>query len=70
MGMDRNLSSFNGHTPTPVRAVGISPDGKYVVSGSSRKGIEPGDELIKIWELSTGKLLRTLEGRNLFWKCN
>jgi WD40 repeat protein/serine/threonine protein kinase len=38
-----------------VSALAISPDGQFLVSGSQ-------DFMIKIWNLQTGKLLRTLSG--------
>ena len=44
-----------GHTRW-VTTVAISPDGKYIVSGS-------GDKSIKVWELSSGKEMQTLEGK-------
>ena len=40
-----------------VRAVAVTPNGKYAVSGSD-------DCTIRIWSLETGKLVRTLEGHN------
>jgi WD40 repeat protein len=39
----------------PVNAVAISPDGQTIVSGSS-------DNTIKVWNLHSGELIRTLEG--------
>ena len=41
-----------------VNTVAISPDGKYIVSGSR-------DKSIKVWELSSGRVVKTLKG-NLF----
>jgi len=38
-----------------VRSVAVSPDGQTIVSGSS-------DKMVKLWEASTGLLLRTLKG--------
>jgi len=45
------FTEHKGH----VTSVAISRDGNYAVSGS-------GDKSIKIWELKTGKVLRTLSG--------
>jgi WD40 repeat protein len=47
-------SSLAGHTDS-VNAVAVTPDGKYVVSGSS-------DRTVKIWELENGRLAHTFEG--------
>ena len=44
-----------GHTDE-VKTVAISPDGKYIVSGSD-------DKSIKVWELSSGREIQTLEGK-------
>ena len=44
-----------GHTSW-VSTVAISPDGKYIVSGSE-------DKAIKVWELSSGREMQTLEGK-------
>jgi len=40
-----------GHT-SPVTSVAVSPDGKYVLSGSV-------DSTMKLWEVSTGREIRT-----------
>lgn len=45
-----------GHTRSIV-ALAISPDSKWLASGSQ-------DSTVKIWELSTGRLLRTLYGHS------
>ena len=45
---------FTGHN---VFSVAFSPDGKSIASGSD-------DETIKLWEVSTGKLIKTLTGHN------
>ncbi|HEY4490691.1 MAG TPA: WD40 repeat domain-containing protein, partial [Acidobacteriota bacterium] len=41
----------------PIRAVAISPDSRWLASGSQ-------DSTIKIWDLANGNLLRTLYGHN------
>lgn len=43
-----------GHT-AQVHSVAVSPDGLTIASGSS-------DRTVKLWEATTGKLLRTLSG--------
>ena len=43
-----------GHTG-PVMSIALSPDGRYLVSGSR-------DKTIKLWELSSGRELRTFTG--------
>lgn len=43
-----------GHTDE-VFSVTITPDGKYIVSGSW-------DNTIKVWRTKDGKLIRTLKG--------
>ena len=45
---------LKGHAST-VRAVGFSPTGKTVVSGSD-------DKSVKLWDAQTGRLIRTLRG--------
>jgi WD40 repeat protein len=46
--------SFEGHSQ-PVYYLTFSPDGKMLVSMS-------GDKTIKLWEVSTGRYIRTFEG--------
>jgi WD40 repeat protein len=48
------LRSLEGHTGG-VNAVAVSPDGRFIVSGSD-------DRTVKVWELESGRLLRSLEG--------
>jgi len=45
---------FEGHEGT-VNSAAFSPDGKYIVSGST-------DETLKLWEAGSGRLIRTFEG--------
>ena len=46
--------TIRGHSKS-VNSVAYSPDGKYLASGSW-------DNTVKIWEVKTGKLIRTFEG--------
>ena len=48
------IATLKGHGEA-VYAVGFSPDGKYVVSGS-------GDKMLKIWDGATGKELKSYGG--------
>ncbi|MDJ0501064.1 MAG: AAA family ATPase, partial [Nostocales cyanobacterium LE14-WE4] len=48
------VNTLKGHE-SPVSSVGFSPDGKKLASGS-------GDKTIKIWDVTTGKVLNTLKG--------
>ena len=66
----KELKTFKGH-PGDVRSVVFSPDGKYVLSGSSFRPLEAGslvpenhEETIKLWEVSTGREVRTLKGHS------
>ncbi len=45
-----------GHTGS-VEAVAFSPDGRFIVSGSS-------DETLKVWDAVSGALLKTFEGHD------
>ncbi len=64
-GMGRNahveLAFQSGHTDG-VQSVAFSSDGRFVASGS-------GDTTIKLWQVSDGKLLRTLEGHKSTVNC-
>lgn len=51
----------SGHSED-LKSVAFSPDGKTIVSGS-------GDESIKIWNLETGDLIRTLQGNRDMLLC-
>jgi len=59
-GQPKNFSggwlrrTFKGHTNT-VMSVSIGPDGRWALSGSW-------DKMLRLWELSTGRCLRTFEG--------
>jgi WD40 repeat protein len=45
------IHTLTGH-PEEVSAIALSPDGEIIASGSR-------DARVKLWSLSTGKLLRT-----------
>jgi ribosome biogenesis protein ERB1 len=57
---------FNGHSDL-VRTVSIEPRGQYIVTGSD-------DRKIKIWEISTGRCIKTIEtdgiNRSVAWCTN
>jgi WD40 repeat protein len=46
----KEVRRFTGHEGS-VNSVAVTPDGKYVVSGS-------GDKTVRVWELATGKCRR------------
>ena len=48
-----------GHS-SDVKTVAISPDGKYIVSGSE-------DESIKVWDFSSGREIHTLTGKTCYY---
>jgi len=50
----REIRTFKGHTKW-INSVAITPNGKYIVSGS-------GDKTIKLWNIKTGRLLRNFKG--------
>ncbi len=48
------IRTFKGHSDR-VMSVAFSPDGRYALSGSN-------DCTLKLWEVATGRLIRTFEG--------
>ena len=59
---------LRGHTHG-VRCIAISPDGRYIASGSRAYDEETGQfglGEIRLWDASTGTLLRTLTGHTSF----
>jgi eukaryotic-like serine/threonine-protein kinase len=48
------LGHFDGHRG-PVRALAISPDGRFALSGSGDPG---GDQTLRLWDMGDGKELR------------
>lgn len=55
-GRGSDVTTVFGHSDW-VRACGFSPDGSLLVSGS-------GDRTLKLWEVRSGKCLRTPEGHS------
>lgn len=50
--------SFTNPIRVPVLAVAFSPDGKRLATGGA-------DRLVRLWEVSTGKAIRTLRGHTM-----
>jgi WD40 repeat protein len=60
----RVIKTLEGHS-SDVKSVAFSPDGKTALSGSgdNRMGFALGDNnTVKWWDLSTGRVIKTLEG--------
>jgi len=55
---DHNIYVGLGHSNC-VNSVAITPDGKYIVSGS-------GDSTIKLWDIKSGEEIRTFEGHSQY----
>ena len=51
---------MTGHSDQ-INVVSFSPDGKYAVSGGGAM-LNSKDNTIKVWEVATGKLIKTLSG--------
>jgi len=52
--LNYRLHITKGHSDSVI-SIAISPDGKYIVSGSD-------DNTIKLWDISSGKEVRTFGG--------
>jgi WD40 repeat protein len=52
----KEVRRFTGHEDS-VWSVAVTPDGKYVVSGS-------GDKTVRLWDLATGKEVRRFTGHD------
>lgn len=71
------LAVLRGHNAS-VNSIAFSPDGKYLISGG---GMYPGmygaghdenwsyDNALRLWDVSTGKLLRTYQGHKYSVTC-
>jgi len=58
------IRRFDGHS-TEVPAVAFTPDGQHILTGAGRLILSGGpgnDNTMKMWEVETGKLVRTFEG--------
>jgi len=58
------LRTFKGHVDT-VTSVSWSSDGRYALSGEHRttsRGAEEWDSVERLWEVASGRCLRTFEG--------
>ena len=45
-----------------ITTISVTPDNRFIISGSGSPYQRGNDNRIRIWELSTGKLIRCLEG--------
>jgi WD40 repeat protein len=64
IGTGKELLSFSGHGGG-IEAVAVSPDGRYALSASEAPiSIRSGEQIatMKLWEIATGKTLRTFSG--------
>ncbi|HOW57487.1 MAG TPA: WD40 repeat domain-containing protein, partial [Smithellaceae bacterium] len=68
----RRIQSFLAHKED-ISALALSPDGKYVLSGagaytSARVGDEGRDFALKLWDISTGREIKTFSGHTKYIK--
>ncbi|MCI0456517.1 MAG: protein kinase [Gemmataceae bacterium] len=67
LASERELYTLRGHTAA-VSSVAFHPDGTRLVSASGRVSkpldglLRPGEGEVKVWDLTTGQELRTLQG--------
>src|SRR5262249_33578107 len=47
---------------SPVNSVAPSPDGKYLVTGGGSGDSPGGESVARLWDVSSGQLLRTFKG--------
>ncbi len=56
--ISKDIITFNGHKDK-VSSVAITPNGKYVISGSY-------DTTLKLWDIKSGKEIKTLKGHKSY----